>query len=317
MAYVRTAIDVQDMSGRNEETNEDWNYHNLTAERRVLTGAFATPDWVVKKMLVYLNRHLPKYWQWNYHVWDPCAGTGNLLSRFIPPWYTYCTTLEAGDVAEIHRRIDEEDYPCSHCNVAQFDFLCDPFSKLPPLLQRAMDLRLPMIVILNPPYSNRSAYVKNTYVYKEYGDEMRAAKQDTCLQFLHRIHREVPCDYVFAITKIWQAGRQYTWWLNEEFNYPIVDGFIVPAYSFDGVVGNFAILCAMYNMQLPDCMWSGSEFEVDMYDEHGQPHTSIVCGKEYKTKTITCSYGPKWSEKEDKNWFRVRATQGMKQLALL
>ena len=97
-------------------------------------GAFFTPRKWVELSQKYLTNCLGINWQDDYYIWDCAAGTGNLLAGLTNKYNIYASTLDQADINVIQERI-EHGANLLENHVFQFDFLNDPFSKLPQSLQ--------------------------------------------------------------------------------------------------------------------------------------------------------------------------------------
>ena len=140
---------------------EYWNY--IVNRRDLLVpqdvrerkGSFFTPQQWVSLSQDYLASVLGENWQDDHYVWDCCCGTGNLEVGLTNKYNVWVSTLDQQDVDVIHQRIKlGANLLDSH--VFQFDFLNDPFDKLPQGLKEIIndpDKRRRLVIYINPPYA--------------------------------------------------------------------------------------------------------------------------------------------------------------------
>jgi hypothetical protein len=164
-------------------------------------GAFFTPRQWVELSQKYLTDYLGENWQDDYYIWDCASGTGNLLAGLTNKYNIYASTLDQADVSVIHERIEHGANLLKN-HVFQFDFLNDEFTKLPQSLQDIInnpEKRKKLVIYINPPYAeadNRKgdgrSGVAVSQIHKKYSDLMGYTKREMYVQFLTRIHCEIP-----------------------------------------------------------------------------------------------------------------------------
>ena len=233
---------------------------------REVKGAFFTPSRWVELSQEYLARALGENWQDEYVVWDCCAGTGNLLAGLTNKKNLWASTLDQADVDVMLQRIQNMNkglasgdnganlYP-SH--VFQFDFLNDPFDKLPEALRAIVnnpEKRKKLVIYINPPYAeatnartitgsgvHKPTVATESMVYQKYKEEMGKASNELFAQFFFRIYKEVPGSVLgaFSTLKILQSPNFGIF--RSQFKAKLYRGFAVPANSFDNVNGQFPI----------------------------------------------------------------------------
>ena len=118
-------------------------------------GSFFTPQIWVEKSQQYLAAALGENWQDDHYVWDCCAGTGNLLAGLTNKYNIWASTLDQPDVDVMRDRI-RHGANMLESHVFQFDFLNDPFDKLPQGLRDIIDdpdKRKKLVIYINPPYA--------------------------------------------------------------------------------------------------------------------------------------------------------------------
>lgn len=213
-------------------------------------GAFFTPRKWVELSQKYLADVLGEDWQDEYYVWDCAAGTGNLLAGLTNKYNIWASTLDQADVNAMHDRIAHgANLLDSH--VFQFDFLNDDFTKLPQGLQDIIhdeEKRKKLVIYINPPYAeadNRKGEgregVAISEIHKKYSDLMGYTKRELYIQFLTRIHFEIPQVWIanFSTLKNLQAPRFSDF--RTFFRAKLRKLFLAPADSFDNVKGQFPI----------------------------------------------------------------------------
>ena len=249
-------------------------YRDYIIERRDLLvppdlrerkGSFFTPQAWVTLSQEYLAKAFGKNWQSEYYVWDCAAGTGNLLNGLTEKSRIWSSTLDPQDVRVVHERIangNATNLVPEH--VFQFDFLNEPFSKLPESLQKILNdpkKQSKLVIYINPPYAeagnartrtgarNKNEVATTTQVWKDYGAELGLGIRELFAQFLIRIKKELPTCKIALFSKakyIQGAGFEK---FRAHFLAKFHGGFVVPAYTFDNVDGNFPIAFAIWDLK--------------------------------------------------------------------
>ena len=165
-------------------------------------GSFFTPRIWVEKAQEYLADTLGENWQDEYYIWDCCAGTGNLLAGLTNKYNIWASTIDEPDVKVMHDQITH-GLNLIDSHIFQFDFLNDPFSKLPQSLRDVIEdeeKRRKLVIFINPPYAEgdnrngigRAGVAANTQVAQKYAQEMGYGKRELFVQFIARIYYELP-----------------------------------------------------------------------------------------------------------------------------
>ena len=235
-------------------------YHRYIIERRDLLvpqeirerkGAYFTPQIWVEKSQEYLAKSFGENWQDEYYIWDCCAGTCNLLANLTNKYNVWASTIDQPDVDIVHEIIDRHALNLLKSHVFQFDFLNDDFDKLPQELQDIIndeEKRKKLIIYMNPPYAEVSSKapkgkvgVNLSKAHEKYSTSIGTAGREVFALFLTRIYAEIPgCNIAtFSTLKPFNGAafdrfRQF-------FVAKIKMSFIVPAYTFDNVKGQFPI----------------------------------------------------------------------------
>ena len=221
-------------------------------------GSFFTPKIWVDLSQKYLADVLGENWQDEYYVWDCAAGTGNLLNGLTNKYNIWASTLDQQDVDVMKDRI-RNGANLLESHVFQFDFLNDEFDcgKLPDdLLSVLKDpaKRKKLVVYINPPYveadsrrgEGRSG-VAISLIQQRYETMMGYAKREIYIQFVARIYNEIPNVMLalFSSLKIELAPRFSHF--RHSFKALLKKTFLIPAFTFDNVVGKFPISFAVWD----------------------------------------------------------------------
>ena len=257
-------------------------FQNYIIERRDLLvpqdirerkGAFFTPRQWVELSQKYLADYLGENWQEEYYIWDCAAGTGNLLAGLTNKYNIWASTLDQADVKVMHDRIEQGAILLQN-HVFQFDFLNDDFSKLPQGLQDILNdenKRKKLIIYINPPYAEVSSKaekgkvgVNQTKVHEKYSNILGTAGRELFALFLIRIYKEIKGCLIgnFSTLKIFNGSAFQSFRYN--FRAEFQNGFIVPAYTFDNVKGEFPIGFKIWNTDINS---NTDEIQIDIYDK--------------------------------------------------
>lgn len=249
-------------------------------------GSFFTPQMWVELSQKYLTDVLGENWQDDYYVWDCAAGTGNLLHGLTNKYNVWASTLDLQDVEVMHDRINN-GANLLHDHVFQFDFLNDDFTRLPRPLQDIIndpEKRKKLVVYINPPYAEVSsvgvkgkAGVNKSKVHEKYSKKIGTAGREIYIQFLARLFDELNGCIIGEFSKLKALqGSAFSEYRNF-FKAELVKSFIVPAYTFDNVKGNFPIGFKIWNTGVNKPF---EETISDVYDEIG----NLIC---HKTLSVT------------------------------
>jgi hypothetical protein len=219
-------------------------------------GSFFTPQIWVQKSQEYLTKAFGDNWQDEYYVWDCAAGTGNLLVGLTNKYNLWASTIDRQDVDVMKDRI-KHGANLLESHVFQFDFLNDSFDKLPEGLKRIIDdpeKRKKLIIYINPPYAeassattvagtgmNKAEVSKNSKTYNRLERILGKSVRELFVQFLSRIYLDIEGCIVaeFSKLKTLQSPNYRNFRLL--FKAKLIKSFVVPAYTFDNVKGNFPI----------------------------------------------------------------------------
>lgn len=279
---------------------------------RETKGAFFTPRPWVELSQEYLARALGENWQDEYYIWDCCAGTGNLLAGLVNRKNIWASTLEQQDVDVMLQRIanmnegragDEEGANLFPSHVFQFDFLNDPFTKLPQDLQDIINdpkKRKKLVIYINPPYAEVSSKIPSgdkpkgkrgvnlSVVHTNYANDLGTAGRELFAQFLIRIEKEIPGCWIGQFSKLKHLqGAAFSTFRNS-FRGELKQLFVVPANTFDNVKGAFPIGFFIWYL---DGATPIGDSTADVYDANAQylgQKQILVCSRDqYINKWIS------------------------------
>jgi hypothetical protein len=213
-------------------------------------GSFFTPQIWVELSQKYIAEVLGEDWQDEYYVWDCAAGTGNLLAGLTNKYNIWASTLDKADVNVMHDRIENgANLLKEHC--FQFDFLNDAFEQLPQGLRKIIDdpkKRKKLLVYINPPYAEVSSYwekektgVNQSKIHDKYISELGTAGREIYTQFIVRIYNEISNCKIGEFSKLKTLQGSAFENFRLFFRAKLKKMFIVPAYTFDNVKGQFPI----------------------------------------------------------------------------
>ena len=260
-------------------------YQDYIIERRDLLvpqdirerkGAFFTPRIWVELSQKYLTDYLGENWQDDYYIWDCAGGTGNLLAGLTNKYNIYASTIDQADINVIHERIEHGANLLKN-NVFQFDFLNDDFSNLPKSLQDIINdpvKRCKLIIYINPPYAEHGGNangvtkvgVNLSKIHDKYHSQLAGANRELFAQFLIRIYNEIPGCKIGEFSKLKTLSGSHFKGFREFFKAKLEKMFIVPADTFDNVVGKFPIGFKIWNTDIKEKF---VEIICDVYDKNG------------------------------------------------
>lgn len=236
-------------------------------------GAFFTPRIWVELSQKYIADYLGQNWQDEYYVWDCAAGTGNLLAGLTNKYNIWASTLDQADVKVMHDRIGH-GANLLESHVFQFDFLNDDFSKLPQGLQDIInneDKRKKLIIYINPPYAESNGKTSTTRsnvqvsnIHTKYYSQLEKLGAELFSQFLIRIFNELETCKIgnFSTLKLLTGTNSKIF--RNNFTPHLEKLFLMPAYTFDNVNGEFPIGFFIWDTQEKE---SFRQFTADVYDE--------------------------------------------------
>ncbi len=257
-------------------------------------GAFFTPQIWVQKAQEYLAESLGENWQDEYYIWDCAAGTGNLLAGLINARNIYASTIDRADVDVMQeRRLNGANLLETH--IFQFDFLNDCFfdkvdeksgkilveSKLPKSLQEIIKNEPQKLVIfINPPYAeatsgktpsgtgqNKAKVARENIICEKYKDELGKANNELFAQFFMRIYKEIPNCILGSFSTLKYINSTNFIKFRQTFKAKFFKGFIIPAWTFDNVRGDFPIGFLVWNLKINQDI---KKIKVNIFNENNK-----------------------------------------------
>ena len=217
--------------------------------------------------------------QEEYYVWDCAAGTGNLLAGLTNKYNIWASTLDQSDVNAMHERI-ENGATLLKDHVFQFDFLNDDFSKLPKGLLDIInddEKRKKLVIYINPPYAeatnaktvtgtgeNKSGVTTNFKINEYFKLKIGNASNEIFALFMANIYEKMQGVILgqFSTLKFVQGTNFIKF--KEFFQADYLNGFVVPADTFDNVKGSFPIGFTLWNTSAKNKI---NSFDCDVYDK--------------------------------------------------
>ena len=239
-------------------------------------GSFFTPKKWVELSQYYLAKVLGENWQDEYYVWDCCAGTGNLLAGLTNKYRIWASTIDQPDV-DVMLQQAKNGYNLLESHIFRFDFLNDPFDKLPQGLKDIIndpEKRKKLVIYINPPYAEgdnrkgegRSGVAANTMVAAKYDAKMGYGKRELFVQFFTRINEEIRGCILgeFSKLKILQGPKFGD--VRAHFRPELKRAFLSPADTFDNVKGQFPIGFKVWDTSR---QMDYADFVADVYNANG------------------------------------------------
>ncbi|MDR1182925.1 MAG: hypothetical protein LBL13_13210 [Bacteroidales bacterium] len=234
-------------------------------------GSFFTPKIWVELSQKYIAGVLGENWQDEYCIWDCAAGTGNLLAGLTNKYNIWASTLDKADVDVMKDRI-RNGANLLESHIFQFDFLNDDFTKLPQGLQDIINdenKRKKLVIYINPPYAEIAGNkigVNINIIHEKYAGQLEDANRELFAQFLIRIYNEIPACKIAEFSKCKTLSGSHFKTFRSNFKAKLLNMFIVPAYTFDNVVGRFPIGFKIWDTAIKE---EFTEIKADVFDEYG------------------------------------------------
>ncbi len=239
----------------------------VPSDVRERKGAFFTPRIWVEKSQEYLAKALGQDYQEDYIIWDCAGGTGNLLNGLTNKANLYLSTLDSNDVAIVKELAAANKLNLLENHVFQFDFLNDDFKKAPKSLQEILndkEKRKKLIIYINPPYAeagnkakmsgtgkHKDLVARGNLICEKYKDELNKANNELFAQFFMRIYKELNGCIMASFSKLKYLNSSNFKKFREVFKAKFLEGFMVPADSFDNVKGQFPIGFLVWDTATP------------------------------------------------------------------
>ncbi|WP_121293806.1 hypothetical protein [Helicobacter pylori] len=248
-------------------------------------GAFFTPKIWVEKSQEYLAKILGQDYQDEYIIWDCAGGTGNLLSGLINKANLYLSTLDKSDVSIVKERI-KNGAKLLENHVFQFDFLNDDFKKAPKSLQEILndkEKRKKLIIYINPPYAeagnkskmsgtgeHKAKVARDNLICEKYKNELGKANNEVFAQFFMRIYKELNGCIMASFSTLKYLNSSNFKKFREVFKAKFLEGFMVPADSFDNVKGQFPIGFLVWDTATPSPLKPTNAINLEVFDSLGE-----------------------------------------------
>ncbi|WRE62843.1 hypothetical protein KVE51_06620 [Helicobacter pylori] len=241
----------------------------VPSDVRERKGAFFTPKIWVEKSQEYLAKALGQDYQENYIIWDCAGGTGNLLQGLLNKANLYLSTLDNNDVAIVKDLAAKNHLKLLENHVFQFDFLNDDFKsdKMPKSLQEILkdeEKRKKLIIYINPPYAeagnkskmsgtgeHKAKVARNNKTYEAYKDFLGSGANELFAQFFMHIYKELNGCIMASFSTLKYLNSSNFKKFREVFKARFLEGFMVPADSFDNVNGQFPIGFLVWDTATP------------------------------------------------------------------
>ncbi|MGN8527447.1 hypothetical protein ACR9NF_00375 [Helicobacter pylori] len=241
----------------------------VPSDVRERKGAFFTPKIWVEKSQEYLAKALGQDYQEDYIIWDCAGGTGNLLRGLLNKANLYLSTLDHNDVAIIKDLASKNHLKLLENHVFQFDFLNDDFysEKVPKSLQEILkdkEKLKKLIIYINPPYAeagnkakmsgtgeHKAKVARNNKTHETYKDCLGSGANELFAQFFMRIYKELNGCIMASFSTLKYLNSSNFKKFREIFKAKFLEGFMVPADSFDNVTGQFPIGFLVWDTATP------------------------------------------------------------------
>ncbi len=241
----------------------------VPSDVRERKGAFFTPKIWVEKSQEVLAKALGQDYQEDYIIWDCAGGTGNLLNGLTNKANCFLSTLDNNDVAIVKELATTNKLKLLENHVFQFDFLNDDFNseKVPKSLQEILkdkEKRKKLILYINPPYaeatsaktpsgtgSNKAKVARNNKAYETYKDFLGSGANELFAQFFMRIYVELNGCIMASFSTLKYVNSSNFKKFREVFKARFLEGFMVPADTFDNVKGQFPIGFLVWDTATP------------------------------------------------------------------
>ncbi|GAA7431255.1 hypothetical protein MM0354_13910 [Helicobacter pylori] len=257
----------------------------VPSDVRERKGAFFTPRIWVEKSQEYLAKALGQDYQEDYIIWDCAGGTGNLLNGLTNKANCFLSTLDSNDVAIVKELVAANKLNLLENHVFQFDFLNDDFNKAPKSLQEILndkEKRKKLIIYINPPYAeagnkakmsgtgeHKAKVARNNKTYETYKDFLGSGANELFAQFFMRIYRELNGCIMASFSKLKYLNSSNFKKFREVFKAKFLEGFMVPADSFDNVKGQFPIGFLVWDTATPPLKPTNA-LNLEVFDSLGE-----------------------------------------------
>ncbi|GAA7912533.1 hypothetical protein HpBT056_14800 [Helicobacter pylori] len=257
----------------------------VPSDVRERKGAFFTPRIWVEKSQEYLAKALGQDYQEDYIIWDCAGGTGNLLNGLTNKTNCFLSTLDSNDVAIVKELAAANKLNLLENHVFQFDFLNDDFKSVPKSLQEILndkEKRKKLIIYINPPYAeagnkakmsgtgeHKAKVARNNKTHETYKDFLGSGANELFAQFFMRIYMELDGCIMASFSKLKYLNSSNFKKFREVFKAKFLEGFMVPADSFDNVKGQFPIGFLVWDTATPPLKPTNA-LNLEVFDSLGE-----------------------------------------------
>ncbi|GAA9751982.1 hypothetical protein VN0186_14290 [Helicobacter pylori] len=257
----------------------------VPSDVRERKGAFFTPRIWVEKSQEYLAKALGQDYQEDYIIWDCAGGAGNLLNGLTNKANCFLSTLDSNDVAIVKELAAANKLNLLENHVFQFDFLNDDFNKAPKSLQEILkdkEKRKKLIIYINPPYAeagnkakmsgtgeHKAKVARNNKTHETYKDLLGSGSNELFAQFFMRIYVELNGCIMASFSKLKYLNSSNFKKFREVFKAKFLEGFMVPADSFDNVKGQFPIGFLVWDTATPPLKPTNA-LNLEVFDSLGE-----------------------------------------------
>ncbi|GAA8454778.1 hypothetical protein KKKH17_14820 [Helicobacter pylori] len=258
----------------------------VPSDVRERKGAFFTPKIWVEKSQEYLAKALGQDYQEDYIIWDCAGGTGNLLNGLTNKANLFLSTLDHNDVAIVKDLVAKNHLKLLENHVFQFDFLNDDFfgEKVPKSLQEILkdkEKLKKLIIYINPPYAeagnkakmsgtgeHKAKVARNNKTHETYKDFLGSGANELFAQFFMRIYMELNGCIMASFSTLKYLNSSNFKKFREVFKAKFLEGFMVPADSFDNVSGQFPIGFLVWDTATPSLKPTNA-LNLEVFDSFG------------------------------------------------
>ncbi|GAA8245175.1 hypothetical protein HpBT152_14460 [Helicobacter pylori] len=257
----------------------------VPSDVRERKGAFFTPRIWVEKSQEYLAKALGQDYQEDYIIWDCAGGTGNLLNGLTNKANCFLSTLDSNDVAIVKELAATNKLNLLENHVFQFDFLNDNFESVPKSLQEILndkEKRKKLIIYINPPYAeagnkakmsgtgeHKAKVARNNKTHETYKDFLGSGSNELFAQFFMRIYMELNGCIMASFSTLKYLNSSNFKKFREVFKAKFLEGFMVPADSFDNVKGQFPIGFLVWDTATPPLKPTNA-LNLEVFDSLGE-----------------------------------------------
>ncbi|GAA8938916.1 hypothetical protein HpEKB20_14970 [Helicobacter pylori] len=258
----------------------------VPSDVRERKGAFFTPRIWVEKSQEYLAKALGQDYQEDYIIWDCAGGTGNLLNGLTNKANCFLSTLDSNDVAIVKELAAANKLNLLENHVFQFDFLNDDFKKAPKSLQEILNDKeklKKLIIYINPPYAeagnkakmsgtgeHKAKVARNNKTHETYKDFLGSGANELFAQFFMRIYKELNGCIMASFSTLKYLNSSNFKKFREVFKAKFLEGFMVPADSFDNVKGQFPIGFLVWDTATPPPLKPTNAINLEVFDSLGE-----------------------------------------------